>query len=232
MAKGTATFVASAGVFSAGNVGQILRVGGGIATITQYVSPTQIAGTITQPISQVLLNDPNATPLPATQGNWSLTPQFTTFTGLDYLTGQTVSINADGGVVTPQVVINGSITLAQPASKVTVGLAYTCQLQTMPLDTGEPTIQGKRKKIAAVNFPVNNARAIYAGRSFSTLVPMKELTPNQQLGQPIPLITGMTRVLVDPVWDVPGQVCLQITDPMPATILGAIPEITVGDTGK
>ena len=47
-----------------------------------------------------------------------------------------------------------------------------------------------------------------------------------------PVITGMTRVLVDPLWDVPGQVCLQITDPMPATILGAIPEITVGDTGK
>jgi len=232
VATGTATFTASAGVFSGANVGQILRVGGGIATITQYVSPVQIVGTITQPITSVLPNDPNATPLPATSGNWSLTPQFTVFTGLDYLTGQTVSINADGGVVTPQVVVNGSITFAQPASKVTVGLAYTAQLQTMPLDTGEPTIQGKRKKVGALNIPLNNARAIYAGRSFSTLVPMKELTQNQTLGQPIPLITGMTRVVMDPLWDVPGQICLQITDPMPATILGVIPEIVVGDTSK
>jgi len=232
VATGTATFIANAGVFSGANVGQILRVGGGIATITQYVSPNQIVGTITQPITAVLANDPNATPLPALQDNWSLTPQFTTFTGLDYLNGQTVSINADGGVVTPQMVANGSITLAQPASKVTVGLAYTCQIQTMPLDTGEPTIQGKRKKIAALNIPLNNARAIYAGSTFSTLVPMKELTANQQLGQPIPLITGMTRVVIDPLWSVQGQICMQITDPMPATILGVIPEITVGDTGK
>lgn len=229
VATGIGTFRASAPVFSAGSVGQILRVGGGIAKITQYNTPTQVIGTIIQPISQVLHNDITATPLPATQGNWSLTPQFTKFTGLNYLNGQTVSILADGGVVTPQVVVNGAITLNSPASKVTVGLGFQAQLQTMPLDVGEPTIQGKRKKINALTVRAANSRGLKAGRTFSTLVPIKELNPNVALGQAIPLVTGDERIVMDPLWDVPGLICLQQDDPLPATVLGVIPEITVGD---
>jgi hypothetical protein len=37
---------------------------------------------------------------------------------------------------------------------------------------------------------------------------------------------------MDPLWDVPGQVCIQVDDPLPATILGVIPEIVLGDTAK
>jgi hypothetical protein len=229
VATGTATFTADAPVFATGNVGSILRVGGGIATITTYISPTILIGTITQPITAVLPNDPLATPVPATSGNWSLTPQSTVFSGLDYLNGQTVSILADGGVVAPQQVVNNTITLAKPASKVLAGLPFTAQLQTMPLDTGEPTIQGKRKKVAALTIRARETRGLEAGRTFATTVPLKELTSSVTLNQSIPLITGDERVVMDPLWDVPGQICVVQKQPLPATVLGVIPEIVVGD---
>jgi hypothetical protein len=229
---GLATFTADQNVFSAGSVGSVLRVGGGIATITVYVSPTVVQGNITQPITATLANDPNKTPLPAASGSWSLTKPSLTFTGLDYLNGQTVSILADGSVIAPQVVSGGVITLAQPATKVVAGLAFQAQLQTMYLDVGEPTIQGKRKKINALTVRAANTRGLKAGRTFATVIPIKQLTETIPLNGVIPLLTGDARIVMDPLWDVPGQICIQVDDPLPATVLGVIPEITQGDTAK
>ncbi len=45
---------------------------------------------------------------------------------------------------------SGVIPLDRPASKVVVGLPFTPQLQSVYLDTGNPTIQGQRKDIPAV----------------------------------------------------------------------------------
>ncbi len=227
---GVVQFTSSLPAFGVSSVGQILRMDGGIATISQFVTPNVVIGTWTQVPTNVTRNDPNSIPVPALAGTWSITPQNTTFYGLDYLNGQTVSILADGGVVTPQVVQNGSITLLQPASKVIAGLKFTAQLQTMPLDVGEPTIQGKRKKINALTIRCADTRGLSAGSSFTTLTPIKEMNPSVILGQPIPLVTGDERIIMDPIWGVPGQICIQQSNPLPATVLGVIPEITVGDT--
>lgn len=229
---GAVTFTADAGVFTSSNVNSILRMGGGTATITEFISATIIKGTWKASPSKILPNDPAKTPIPAVAGDWSLAPLFTVFTGLDYLEGQTVSILADGGVVTPQVVVDGSITLTNPASLVTVGLGFQAQIQTMNLDIGggAETIQGKRKKIAALSVRCANSRGLKAGRTFQTAVQIKELNPNVILGAPIPLITGDERVVMDPLWDTPGRICIQQDDPLPATVLGVIPEILVGDT--
>jgi hypothetical protein len=229
-ATGACTFTADQPVFTSSSVGQILRVGGGIATITAFVTAQQVVGTLTQAISQTLPEDPTNAPVPATPGTWSIAGQFTVFANLDYLNGQTVSILADGSVLPQQVVTNGTVTLSVPASKVTVGLAFTAQAQTMYLDIGEPTIQGKRKKINALTVRAKESRGLYVGRTFSTLVPVKEMNPSVLLGTPIPLVTSDERVVMDPLWDVPGQVCMQVSDPVPCTILGVIPEISVGDT--
>jgi hypothetical protein len=127
-------------------------------------------------------------------------------------------------------VVNGSITLPQPATKVVAGLAFTAQLQTMPLDIGEPTIQAKRKNISATTMRVTETRGLYIGSTFDNLVPVKEMNPTVSLGMPIPLVTDDERIIMDPSWNIYGQVCMQITDPLPATILGIINEIAVGDT--
>jgi hypothetical protein len=128
---------------------------------------------------------------------------------------------------------NGNFTLATAASVVTVGLAYTPQLQTLQLDLGEPTVQGKRKKIAAVTLRVQDTLGLSIGKTFSTLVPMKDLVrgnvgsaTNEVVAG---LVTGDARTIIDPSWDVPGQYCIEQPYPLPATILGVIPEIVAGD---
>lgn len=232
--SGSVAFTATAAVFSSNSIGQVIRMDGGIATITTFIDASHIAGTWTKNPTYTVPNDPNNTPVPAPAGSWSIWFLSTIIYGLDYLNGQTVSILADGNVVTPQVVTNGQITLAQPASKITVGLAFTAQLQTMPIDLGDlrDTIQGKRKKISALSIRMSQTRGLSYGHNFNNLSPIKEFSQGQVLGSTIPLVTGDERVIMDPLWDVPGQICIQLTDPLPATILGVIPEITIGDDFK
>ncbi len=161
----------------------------------------------------------------------------TTFSGARHLAGLTVTGVADGLVI-PQFVMpaNGTFTLGVAASQVTVGIPIVGQIQTLALDLGEPTVQGKRKKIAAVTVRAANTLGLSIGRSFSTLVSMKDFvlgnvgTMTNQLVTD--LVTGDARTIIDPLWDVPGQYCIQQSLPYPASVLGVIPEIQVGDTLK
>jgi len=46
------------------------------------------------------------------------------------------------------------------------------------------------------------------------------------------LYTGDMRLIIDPSYNVHGQVCVQQDNPLPVTVLGVIPEVVVGDTGR
>ena len=223
-------FTASASVFSSGSVGQIIRIGGGIATVTGYTSGTQVTCSITQPITSVLLNGPTLVPIPQISGAWSIAPQITVINGLNHLEGCTVAILADGSVQTPQVVSGGAITLQYAASLVTVGLPFQGQVQSLPVDSGNPTIQGKRKNIPALSVRVASTRGLKMGRTFATCTEFKERGNDVFAGTAIPLYTGDQRQVLDALWDVPGQVCIQMDYPLPFSVLGIIPEINVGDT--
>jgi hypothetical protein len=162
----------------------------------------------------------------------------TTFTGGQHLAGQTCTGLADG-VIIPEFVMpaNGNFTLATPASKVIVGESFTCRLQTLALDIGEPTIQGKVKKINHVDVRVADTLGLDIGNDFDNLTPMKDLVlgeVNSMLtGQKNQLITGLftgdARTYMSPAYTVPGQYCIQQAKPYPATILGVFPSYTVGD---
>ena len=159
----------------------------------------------------------------------------TSFSGAEHLAGATVTGLADGVVIPPFTMpTSGNFTLGTPASKVTVGLAFTPQLQTLQLDTGDPTIQGKRKGINGVTVRVQETLGLSIGKSFDSVVPMKDLIVgnigSQTNGMVTGLLTGDARTIIDPSWDVQGQYCIQQSSPLPATILGVIPEIGIGDS--
>lgn len=164
----------------------------------------------------------------------------TNFSGAEFLAGETVTGLADGVVITPFVMpANGNFTLPS-ASKVTVGLAFTAQLQTLPLDMGDPTIQGKVKKINAVDVRVSETLGLYIGAEFGFMVPMKDLivgnVSSMLTGQSsqivTDLVTGDARTFLDPTFTVPGQYCIEQRLPLPATVLGLISDYTIGDTGS
>lgn len=212
-------------------VTRVIRAGGGIMRVASYIDSMNVLVDIIQDVTDVDHFHSPTKVWPQKSGTWNVTIPFTIVTGLDHLEGETVAILADGNVITPQVVVNGRITLAQPATRVHVGLAYTSQLQTLYLDVGEPTQQGKRKNITAMTARVDQTRGLQMGQTFDDLVDFKDRDP-LTFGLPIPLQTGDKRMILGGGWNTEGQMCLEQSNPLPATVLGVIPEITLGDTGK
>jgi hypothetical protein len=173
------------------------------------------------------------------------------FQGASHLAGLTVTGLAtdDTGavsIITPfAMAVNGQFTLPAPPSPatgytmVTIGLGFTCKLQTLAIDTGQAPIQGKLKKIPQVDVRVNQTLGLTIGSDFSAShqVPMKDLiignVSSQLTGQANQVITGLTsgdaQTILDNTYTVPGQYCIEQPNPYPATVLGVFPTIIMGD---
>ena len=247
---GTITLTASVGVFSAGNVGDVVRVGGGICTITDYISTTSVTATVTQTITNTIPNDPENTPFPVASGDWTMTTPITRVTGLNHLIGKTVQILADGSVVDDQTVVafdDGTvgITLPTACSSITVGLAFLPQLQTMYLDPpSQMTTQTKRKTINAVAVRVEKTRGISVGANqpdqatqpnggnpaWTNMTEVKMRNATISAGQPIPLETGDFYLPILGGWSTKAQVAIQQNYPLPANISAVVINYNIGDT--
>lgn len=238
-------FVAGDPYFTADMVGDIIRVDGGIGQIISYTDPQNIHVNITQNLTSLTPNDPTKFPVLAEPGEWSISTPFTTFSGLNHLEGLEVTILADGSVVPNQTVVNGAVTLPYPATLVTVGLPYTCQVQTLYVDGGDPshTVQNKRKTISAVGLRVESSRGLQVGADqvdastqpnfaepdWVNMNEIKERTNFVNAGSAVPLYTGDWFKNITSGWDVTGQVAVQQVYPLPANILAVIMYWTLGD---
>jgi hypothetical protein len=168
----------------------------------------------------------------------------TTFSDAQALGGLVVTGVADGVAINFTMPTSGTfvfgpggtagLTGIASASIVTVGLAFTPQLQTLALDLGEPTVQGKRKKVGAVTTRVANALGLSAGKTLATVQPMKDLQIGNIGSMSNAPVNGLqttdARMILDPYWDVFGQYYIVQPNPYPASILGVIPEIELGDS--
>lgn len=226
-------------------VGWVVRSSGAIFAITGFTSTSQVTATITR--TPNTFNSYTNSFIPAGYTIWQ---PVTSVSNLTQLVGQSVVGVADGTAVGPLTVsAGGAVTLPSAASKVTLGLAYTPRLMTLPLDPNQKEMQGKRKKIPAVILRTADTLGLQVGTTFSNVVTVKDL----QIGAVPSLSTGVTvvsdlvnpssrtmqgalvtdaRQILDQLWQEPGQFCIQQNLPYPATILGVMPEITEGDTAK
>lgn len=158
----------------------------------------------------------------------------TSFTGAQHLSGMDcvgVAVLADGTFYTFDATVSatGGFTIATAAVRVTIGLKFTPQLQTLPIDVGNPTIQGKMKFIPEVTVRVNDTLGLQIGSDEDNLVDMNDLVVGN-VGKDTNeivtnLVTGDTVQALDPGWTVPGQYLIQQSLPYPASILGVIPKI-------
>lgn len=240
----SATFTATKPVFSASNVGDIIRMGGGAAIITSFTDSQHVVADILSPIVSLIPNS-GGNVQPQTAGNWTMTTPVSTIGGLSHLVGATVTGLADGNVIAPTTVASdGTISLQNPASSVTVGLGYQAQLQSLYLDTGEPTVQGQRKKISAVTARVQSSRGLKIGTNqpdgsvlsppqievkWKNLATVQDKAIAAYNGLTTPLYTGDVRIPVPGGFQTPGQVCLQQDNPLPMEILALINEVFPGD---
>lgn len=236
------TFTASASVFVLGDVGRVIRMGGGVATITGFTSGLIVTAQLTSPIRTVIPNSGGIV-LPAESGDWTLSTPTTTVGGLWPLVGATVTGVADGVAITPQEVsANGTITLDDEASQITVGLAFLPQMQSVYLENEE--LQGQRKKVAQVTARVQSSGAFTIGSnqpdgsvqspiqmattwSNMTEAPNPAVNPYNSVTKP--LFTGDIRIPVQGGYQKPGQVAVEQPNPYPLQILAFVPEILTGD---
>ena len=152
-----------------------------------------------------------------------------TVAGLSYLEGCQVVALADGNVITGLVVANGGVTLPYAASTITVGLPFQPQVQTLPLDIGQPqSVLGKRRRISKVRLMVRNTRGLKVGciAGVPTDPPLAEMRERflEAPGAPTSLTTGSEQIIISPRFDYEQRVLCQQDFPLPVTILGLMPE--------
>jgi hypothetical protein len=152
----------------------------------------------------------------------------TQVSGLGHLEGKTVAILGDGSVVPSQVVSGGTVQLDGAYSKVTVGLPYTAQLETLNLEpAGGGTIQGQMKKIAQLTVRVKDARGLQLGLNQGALNEVKQRS-SERLGTAMQPYDGDWQVSIPSEWNRDGRLFVQQAYPLPCTILDLIPEVNVG----
>ena len=147
--------------------------------------------------------------------------------GLWHLEGRTVDIFADGNKMPAQGVSGGGVVLERAVSRALVGLPYDCDLETLDVDAGEPTVQGRRKRVGSVTLRLHESRGLQAGPSSDALTEMKERS-DEAWGEPIALFTGDRELLIEPRWSDGGRVFVRATPGLPATLLAVIPRLDVG----
>ena len=141
-------FAEGAGPFSAASVGQVIRMGGGIATVSAYVNATHVTGVWS--LSPTI--GPTGAPF-AAAGAWTIAAPITSLNA-PHLAGMSVVGLADGVPFGPVTVgATGAIALPFPASNVKAGLPFIAQLQT-PYLNGPQVVQGGRKVISAASIRV------------------------------------------------------------------------------
>jgi len=222
-AAGATVTVTAAGhtPFTAASVGKkyILRSGQNqvTVTVTAYTDTTHVSAT---------LDTAPHTSLQATAvSDWALATL--TLGGLWHLEGRELAILGDGSVQPAATVANGTVTLPIACGRVVAGLAYTCDLETLNIEAGQPTLQGRQKAIGEVVLRVKDTRGLSAGPTSDRLVDIKERT-TEQPGYPTMLTTGDEKVLIDPSWNAQGRVFVRQANPLPATLVAIIPRIEAG----
>jgi hypothetical protein len=159
-------------------------------------------------------------------------PPSKTFTGLGHLEGEAVAVLADGSVIEGLTVTGGEITLPTAASKVHVGLPYTAEIENLPpaidlQDVGSG--RGRPHAVSKVRVQVEKTRGIEIAGADRIFYPYVN-TP-ADLSQPFAMKTGMIDVTVGAGWNSDGTVVIRQRYPLPMTVLGISPELSIGRSG-
>jgi hypothetical protein len=172
-----------------------------------------------------------------------------TFSGLDHLEGETVSILADGKVQEQQIVVGGEVTIPSSSGLVHVGLPYYSELETLDITyaTENGTTVGVQLKVGNMLMRFVDTAGGFLGPDSDNLYEAlthlrishaaSELlfTPDdydwteQSISDPDPyLFSGDLRLPLGAGWRRGGRMFYQQRDPLPVTITSVLPEVTDG----
>jgi len=149
----------------------------------------------------------------------------TNFASLSHLEGMTVSILANGEVLDQQVVTDGTVSLPSNYSKITVGLPFESDLETLNVEipTKEGTLQGKKIKIGCVTFRMVESIGGWVGPDEDNLY---EAFTEEIQGTS--LYSGDIRIPLGAGYEDGGRILYRQIDPLPITVTAVIPELVPG----
>lgn len=159
--------------------------------------------------------------------------------GLEHLAGREVAVLADGGPLAGlRVNGDGTLDLPRPASVILAGLPYTGTIRTMRVNAGDASGsgQGRRQTITrltlrfrdSVGGEVGWERPGTDGDTLETRWTEIKGRTLQMANSPAAPFTG-DRTHIPPLgWDTRGQFLLRQSDPLPMTLLCAIPDVVLG----
>ena len=218
--------------FLGSDVGSIIYVLGGKALITAVPTTNSLTLTFLRDIvpdeTQGTVNDPVVTGSHFLSRKLFYGPEVTNVTGLWHLEGKAVSVLADGVEIMGRTVVGGTLDtpLATPASKILVGLPYTCQVKTLPATSSQIMINGKLRNAYAAALYLKDTKGLTTGSDFDTLYPVKARM-DTDWDSTSGMRNDITEVNVRSSWDREGVFCIEQAAPYPATLLGLALEVEV-----
>jgi len=144
--------------------------------------------------------------------------------GLDHLEGCSVVGLADGGVVGPYTVQDGTVPLPAPASLVHLGLPYVSDLGVLPVEGGseDGTSQAKIKKLIYAAVLLHRSLGLKIGPDADHLETIAFRSSATPWGQSPDLASGWQILEMDSDYERTGSVFVRHDQPLPCTVLAVI----------
>lgn len=225
------TLTCSSARFTAGSIGNWVKL---------YTNVTDGDGLVTQEMRVVKVTGYTSTTVVTVRGIGAVEPEFRnadittwdycpiTFSGIDHLEGQRVSILADGNVVDPTTVSGGSVTLDYPAAVVHIGLPITADFETLEINViGQESVRDKRKTVSKATLVVNQSRALKVGPDPTRLREVPPRVVSDGYYNPNSLQDDLVEAYIDTTFSTNGRIFVREDQPLPACILGVIPDVSV-----
>ena len=149
------------------------------------------------------------------------------FSGLDHLEGETVAIIADGFVCPQQKVVNGEVTIDNPATVVHIGLPYISDFETLDISSMKSNIRDKQKIINALSLIVNKSVGFKVGPDADHLKEYKS-RDTEHYNTPDALISDLIDISIPATYNKNGRIFVRQDKPLPLSILCVIPQVQGG----
>ena len=185
--------------------------------INGYTSATVVAATLNKTLPAAYRN--------TARTDWTFGRN--TMSGIDHLEGETVNILADGNVVDPAVVVNGTVTLPNPAGVVHIGLPIESDIETLDITSAQNNMRDKQKLINHVSLIVEESTGIWCGPDAAHLTEYKQRS-TENYDQPTGLTNGLIDLRIQATWNKSGRIFVRQDKPLPVTILAAMPDVSLG----
>ena len=155
----------------------------------------------------------------------------TSLSGLYHVTGETISILANGATHPDEVVASGAIELDYSATTAAVGYAYISNMQTMRIESGsvDGTSQGKSKRIHAITIRLHETVGIEVGNDSGELDRIPFRDSSMLMDEGIPLFTGDKDIEFSGGFSEDDRIYVRQSQVLPLTVLALFPRMNTFD---